>query len=771
MALAAKGRANVRLPPEVNRALFVRNLPYKITSEEMYDLFGKYGSIRQIRIGTAADTKGTAFVVFDDIFDAKTACEHLNGFNVTGRYLIVLYYQPNKITKKMSLAAKEAEVEKLKTQYRGLCVYTGSDFPRKCEENGGGYNQSGGGRGLRAVDGTQCKTHMIQRSLPAYRLDVINYITYRTYMAPPKDLTGRTDMAPPWEQDESPPAFRVWTLRLARQAVLSSFLFIFAIVIQILQYPPLILLTVSRVGYRKSQINIQKLFGVLLALLSSLLAPADLVVTVERSVWQDLLAEKKAIIIANHQMYADWWYLWILAYHCGHHGDIKISLKAPLRWIPVLGWGMYFFEFIFWSLDRTVLQRHLTLIAGDSGLPLWLLIFPEGTVMVKNTVDGSREYAKKMGLPYPYQNVLLPRSTGLFHILRHVSPIDVPYLYDFTIGYPGTSSVGGEATYVANGRQLPYYKYHLSNTFINGKGPKEVHLAIRRFALCDIPGIGSMPARLKEVPLPGNDNPLDSSSAPCFRKPSPSGLNHRPSAAILRKQLLGHGNISTFTIDSHGSGSSEDSVAGIPLESTPATSASDVKFVSSQSGGDVLLDSDPMKTRLQFLKVEEKERNHLLEELTDSTEAVDYSTFTNWLRDRYMEKDAIMDDFFRCGRFQPSDVLVGDRQRTERVCDAFQSGLASEIPDGAGAKVVFRDAIESMGLQRDDIIELRLPMRPKLRDLALLLMLSVLEFGLLRWAFITILPGVSSWDIMQILGLVAVIGIVTLFKTGVLKMQ
>ena len=26
-----------------------RNLPYKITAEEMYDIFGKYGAIRQIR--------------------------------------------------------------------------------------------------------------------------------------------------------------------------------------------------------------------------------------------------------------------------------------------------------------------------------------------------------------------------------------------------------------------------------------------------------------------------------------------------------------------------------------------------------------------------------------------------------------------------------------------------------------------------------------------------------------------------------------------------
>ena len=40
----------VRLPPEVNRILYIKNLPYKITAEEMYDIFGKYGAIRQIRV-------------------------------------------------------------------------------------------------------------------------------------------------------------------------------------------------------------------------------------------------------------------------------------------------------------------------------------------------------------------------------------------------------------------------------------------------------------------------------------------------------------------------------------------------------------------------------------------------------------------------------------------------------------------------------------------------------------------------------------------------
>jgi hypothetical protein len=58
-----------KLPPGANRILFVKNLNYQITGEDLYDLFGRYGSIRQIRIGDEAKTKGTAFVVFDDVMD------------------------------------------------------------------------------------------------------------------------------------------------------------------------------------------------------------------------------------------------------------------------------------------------------------------------------------------------------------------------------------------------------------------------------------------------------------------------------------------------------------------------------------------------------------------------------------------------------------------------------------------------------------------------------------------------------------------------------
>ena len=39
--------------------------------------------------GNAKDTKGTGFVVYDDIWEAKAAVDNLMGFHVGSRYLAV----------------------------------------------------------------------------------------------------------------------------------------------------------------------------------------------------------------------------------------------------------------------------------------------------------------------------------------------------------------------------------------------------------------------------------------------------------------------------------------------------------------------------------------------------------------------------------------------------------------------------------------------------------------------------------------------------------
>ncbi|KUI56526.1 Splicing factor 3B subunit 6-like protein [Cytospora mali] len=88
-----------KLAPEVNRALFVKNLS-------------------QVRQGIASNTKGTAFVVYEDVMDAKQACDKLNGFNFQGRYLVVLYHQPEKMVKsKEDLEARKENLAQLKKQH------------------------------------------------------------------------------------------------------------------------------------------------------------------------------------------------------------------------------------------------------------------------------------------------------------------------------------------------------------------------------------------------------------------------------------------------------------------------------------------------------------------------------------------------------------------------------------------------------------------------------------------------------------------------------
>lgn len=97
--------------------------------------------IRQIRQGIANTSKGTAYVVYEDVHDAKQACDKLNGFNFQNRYLVgmltrkaitgedqrlnfssffllVLYHQPEKMVRsKEDLSERQENLERLKQQH------------------------------------------------------------------------------------------------------------------------------------------------------------------------------------------------------------------------------------------------------------------------------------------------------------------------------------------------------------------------------------------------------------------------------------------------------------------------------------------------------------------------------------------------------------------------------------------------------------------------------------------------------------------------------
>ena len=55
--------------------------------------------------------------MYEDMFDAKNVCEHLSGFNVCNRYL-VLYYQPYKTFMMVNEDLKRDQIDELKVRLK-----------------------------------------------------------------------------------------------------------------------------------------------------------------------------------------------------------------------------------------------------------------------------------------------------------------------------------------------------------------------------------------------------------------------------------------------------------------------------------------------------------------------------------------------------------------------------------------------------------------------------------------------------------------------------
>ncbi|KAI9892324.1 MAG: hypothetical protein M1814_001524 [Vezdaea aestivalis] len=196
---------------------------------------------------------------------------------------------------------------------------------------------------------------------------------------------------------------------------------------------------------------------------------------------------ERIVLIANHQLYTEWLYLWWVAYTSQMHGHLYIILKDTLRLLPLLGQGMMFYDFIFlsrkWAVDETRLIRamkHLTTLSPSRFFPskvldpMWLLIFPEGTTLSRNGRNKSQAWAKKQGIN-DMKHLLLPRSTGLHLCLQGLRG-SVDWVYDCTVAYEG----------IPEG-QFGEEIFSIWSTYFQGRPPKSVNMYWRRFAVASIP--------------------------------------------------------------------------------------------------------------------------------------------------------------------------------------------------------------------------------------------------------------------------------------------
>lgn len=142
-------------------------------------------------------------------------------------------------------------------------------------------------------------------------------------------------------------------------------------------------------------------------------------------------------------MYNDWVYLWWTTYTAALHGHVYIVLKQSISYIPIVGLGLRLAGFVFMSrkmkTDQPRLTRRLAQLTRRNPegklVPMWLLMFPEGTNLSKNGRAASVKWAKRQDLP-DLRFQLIPRSTGTYFCLKGLDNT-VEWVYDCTLAYDG----------------------------------------------------------------------------------------------------------------------------------------------------------------------------------------------------------------------------------------------------------------------------------------------------------------------------------------------
>ncbi|TKY53316.1 1-acyl-sn-glycerol-3-phosphate acyltransferase 2 [Spatholobus suberectus] len=152
------------------------------------------------------------------------------------------------------------------------------------------------------------------------------------------------------------------------------------------------------------------------------------------------MGKEHALVISNHKSDIDWLVGWVLAQRSGCLGSTLAVMKKSSKFLPVIGWSMWFSEYLFlersWAKDESTLKSGLQQLR-DFPLPFWLALFVEGTRFTQAKLLAAQEYAASAGFPVP-RNVLIPRTKGFVSAVNHMRTF-VPAIYDVTVAIPKSS--------------------------------------------------------------------------------------------------------------------------------------------------------------------------------------------------------------------------------------------------------------------------------------------------------------------------------------------
>ncbi|KAL3423977.1 acyltransferase [Phlyctema vagabunda] len=187
-----------------------------------------------------------------------------------------------------------------------------------------------------------------------------------------------------------------------------------------------------------------------------------------------------AIIISNHVSWTDFYMIQAVALKAGMLGRCRWFSKIELRWVPLLGWGIWAMGMPMvsrrWTKDKKELDRVFAGIT-EKKWPTWLISFSEATRYTPKKHEEAKVWCKENSRPVP-QHLLYPRSKGFITTVQHLRKAEhVKAVYDMTIAY----------SHCGRFLEAPTIWDSLSLPSLSGSNGYRFHVHVQKYALVDLP--------------------------------------------------------------------------------------------------------------------------------------------------------------------------------------------------------------------------------------------------------------------------------------------
>ena len=230
---------------------------------------------------------------------------------------------------------------------------------------------------------------------------------------------------------KDPPGLKPWLRAVFVAMPVITLLISSLLIINLAQMLSVGLFPFSRHAFRRLNREFADFWWGMCVTVSRRINKLDLVISGD-----EIPPRENAIVLCNHQQMPDITLLLVLARDKERLGDMKWFVKDQLKYMPAIGWGMVFLDCLFvkrdWTADMETIRQTFGRIMRDK-VPLWLMIFPEGTRFSPKKLESSRSFAEKAGVTVP-RHTLIPRTKGFVASVKGLQG-HVDAVYDVTIGY------------------------------------------------------------------------------------------------------------------------------------------------------------------------------------------------------------------------------------------------------------------------------------------------------------------------------------------------